>query len=218
MCDRDPIINIHFLSASKISIALVFAYVLVAAGCASGAKVSDYPSLSVDELCILWRHDDQALRELKMRAGFSEKEWKAIGDRKIFVGMSQQALHCSRGKIQFDGFFSVFLQIPIDAADIEGTIWTESGEWGERTIYRYELRSTPSEWKGPDVRPYDKIIWVFMENGKIVNYGHGEAEYIYDYEPTRWEEVFSWKLDWWDFSRLRPPPKDAWYAIDGNED
>jgi len=183
------------------------------AGCVASPAIPDYSALSIDELCSLWRVDQVALNELDLRAGFSEREWSAIQQSKVFVGMSEDALVCSRGLPTVAGFGEVFFGFP-GYAEVRVNVQSQDGDWGTRSIHTYSYRDLQSQWQGRDVRPLDMKIWVFVENGVVVNFAHGPKEDVYNYEFTSAE--FWWKgykKPFFTFSLLKPPPEDAWYAL-----
>ena len=57
------------------------------------------------------------------------------------------------------------------------------------------------------------MIFIFLENSRVVNFGHGGIEDVHNYDIT-WKDF--WKglqLDLFDFSLLKAPPEEAWYVL-----
>ena len=78
------------------------AILLLITSCVSCAiNPPNYDSMSVGQVCKHGRGDPNgslapaAKSELESRSVFSDREWRAITDRKIFVGISENALTCS---------------------------------------------------------------------------------------------------------------------------
>ena len=156
----------------------------------------------------------------------TEREWVAIDQNRVFVGMSELAATYSMGVPSHDsrGPLVGFL---LHYAPVVGNVWQEEGHWGLRRIYIYDcLGNTPERTCAPpdaweDLGIFDKRsrrIWVFTENGVVVNYNHGRLREIYKYEDS--------EDSWWsglehvksDYQRLPPPPNGVFYAMPQNGD
>lgn len=92
---------------------------------------------------------------------FSAKEWQAIDDRKIFIGMSERAWRCS-----WPG---------PGALDIDSARVAKEGPWGVRVVYEYGLGLEGGLPVGADVIPGGWPKKVHIENGVIVAYQEASA-------------------------------------------
>ena len=163
--------------------------------------------LSIEQLCSVWRHDTDAFHELKARAPFSDREWRAINEQKLFVGMSENAALCSRG-IPDEGSISL-ISVLGGAPSAEGTnghILEKTGDWGVRRIYQYFSQwDLDNEWN-------DKHLWVFVENNVVVSFGTGWE----DVSRAKGPGSFFYPMsvgNMFDFSLLKPAHTDAPYAL-----
>lgn len=134
-------------------------------GCAgSPARISmmDAESLQdvgIGELCNAYAHSKQQNEKLEAeikrrdtvlaaepsynpdRRPFTEREWRAIKDRKVFIGMSEAALMCSWG-----------------APNHCGDINTSTGSWGVHRQFVYRDCS------------YYSSNYVYTENGFVTSW------------------------------------------------
>ena len=71
------------------------------------------------------RHDAKIRPELERRIIFTSREWKAIEQHRIFIGMSESAFGCSWP--------------PPDVFDLDSAFVSKEGPWGVRVVYEYGL-------------------------------------------------------------------------------
>jgi hypothetical protein len=157
----------------------------------AAAETDDFADATTEALCAGWRltGNEEALSELVERAEFTEREWRAIHQQKLFVGMSENAAVCARGRpsLGSTSYFPFLISLFGSGAGVggpessghTGNVTTETGDWGERTVYHHFYMN----------------LYIFVENGVVVNYSTGD-----------WKGGF-------EFERLPPPPEDAWYAL-----
>ena len=120
----------------------------------------DLMRVEVEDLCLAYasfdKWDSKVKAELERRNVFSTKEWQAIDDRKIFIGMSETAFWCSwPGPSPMD----------LDSARV-----AKEGSWGARVVYEYGLGLKGGLPLGAEVIPGAWPKKVYVENGVIVAY------------------------------------------------
>lgn len=125
----------------------------------------DLVRVEVEDLCLAYasfnKWDPKVKAELERRNIFSAKEWQAIDDRKIFIGMSERAFQCSwPGPSPMD----------LDSARV-----AKKGSWGLRAVYEYGLGLKGGLPIGADVIPGEWPKKVYIENGVIVAYQESYA-------------------------------------------
>ena len=91
--------------------------------------------------------------ELMRRGVFTEREWSAIGRKRIFIGMSELAFNCSwptTNNWEFRNYYR-----------------SKKGPWGVRVVYEYQdyVVGVPLSGELPKR--------VYVENGSIVAYQEG---------------------------------------------
>lgn len=213
------------------------AVLLIMAACVSCvSNPPNYESMSAGRMCSLGRSigggslEPAAKRQLESRSVFSDREWHAITDRKIFVGMSEDALVCSWTIMEPGLSIPGLLGAqgggnPVTGGN--GQVNPKEGDWGIRKIYSWSIKYPYQKEEEADFRLGK--LYVFVENGVVVNYGHLEFEsisegihkiddlYNHDFKPRGfWGAYF--QQEHFDFSLLKPPPRDAWYVYRESED
>ena len=125
----------------------------------------DLMRVEVEDLCLAYasfnKWDSKIKVELKRRNVFTAKEWQAIEDRKIFIGMSESAFRCS-----WPG---------PGVLDLDSARVAKGGPWGVRVVYEYGLGLEGGLPVGADVISGEWPKKVFIENGVIVAYQEASA-------------------------------------------
>jgi len=143
------------------------------AGCAGAPfRMADYSDdelaeLHVIELCFHYashdRFDEKIRRELDRRGSFTEKEWEAIDQHKVFVGMSRDAFRCSWPRHR-----SILYDPQISYASKEGP-------WGTREVVEYlKLGWLDPEYSFLDTIPHPYPKRIYFENDVLVAYKEGD--------------------------------------------
>lgn len=164
---------------------------------------------------------DGSWTTVTLEGGVTEREWIAIEKKKVFVGMSELAATYSLG-VPVHNIKGPLGVLYWHYSPVEGNVWQEKGDWGLRRIYVYDcLGNTsyrtcaPAEaWEDMGVfNVKSRKIWVFVENGVVVNYNHGQLREIYDYDDS--EDSWSSGLEHIksDYQRLPTPPERVFYAM-----
>jgi len=173
----------------------------------ASAETDTYADATTEAVCVGWRltGEEAALAELEERAEFTAREWKAIHQQKLFIGMSEVAAICARGHPSLGGtsFFPFLISLlgsgggvgGLDSYGHTGNVTTEKGDWGTRTIYHY----------------FYMELWIFIENGVVVNVADGDW---HTFGPS-FEKYWSWnrKEEMFEFEKLAPPRDNAWYVL-----
>lgn len=125
----------------------------------------DLMRVEIEKLCIAYagfdKWDAKIRVELERRYVFSKREWQAIDDRKIFIGMSEQAFQCS-----WPG---------PDLLDLDSAYVEKEGPWGIRGIYEYGLGLEGGLPIGATIIPGAWPKKVYVENGIIVAFQEASA-------------------------------------------
>ena len=121
----------------------------------------DLASVEIGNLCFAFagysKWDPKIKVELQRRNVFNKKEWQAIDDHKIFIGMSEQALQCS-------------WPVP-DSLDLDSARLVKEGPWGVRVVYQYGDNHGVIQYDLPGEWPKK----VYVENGVVVAYQEAYA-------------------------------------------
>ncbi len=106
-------------------------------------------------------HDAKIRPELERRNIFTPREWEAIDQRRIFIGMSELAFQCS--------WPAPFI------FDTDSVYVSKEGPWGERAVSEYGLGVQGGLPEGADVIPGEWPKRVYIENGVIVAFQEASA-------------------------------------------
>ncbi len=118
------------------------------------------------------KHDVKIRPELERRNIFTEREWAAIDQHKIFIGMSALAFQCSWGE---PDIFESLLNLRR----------TKEGPWGLRVMHHYSDVGDPYAIRFPScTTPYA----VYIENDTVVAFQEHKIRHSWG---TKWYE--DWK-------------------------
>ena len=165
-------------------------------GCASapvrmaGYSDDELAELHINQLCHHYAghdgFDEKVKRELIRRGSFTEKEWNAIDQHKIFIGMSRDAFRCSWPK----NLFWVY--------DPQISYATKEGPWGVREVIEYhELGWLDPGYSYPDTLPEPYPKRIYFENNVLVAYQEGD-----DVQKSDCFDVFSRNLECFSFDGI----------------
>ncbi len=111
-------------------------------------------------------NDEKIRPELERRDLFGPREWEAIDQHKIFIGMSSLAFHCSWPP-------------PEPIVELLDSIRTKEGPWGIRVMYEYSNDGPLPSCPHPSA--------VYIENDTVVAYQEVEIRRTNPWK-TKWYE------------------------------